>query len=170
MSQNVKTPIYLDYAATCPVDERVVERMMPFFTESFGNAASRTHSFGWTAEEAVENARKEIVKEYYSGSGIYSLEVPSGIALFPAKNLPVPVAKLTTEENVLVVSDNATGKLAFISLERDAGATGKLIALADISKAVGKEGLMGLAVPPDGHALYATDATDNQIIRIRFNR
>lgn len=60
MSEHVKTPIYLDYAATCPVDERVVEAMLPFFTMHFGNSASRTHSFGWAAEEAVEGARKEI--------------------------------------------------------------------------------------------------------------
>jgi cysteine desulfurase len=60
MSESVKTPIYLDYAATCPVDDRVVEAMLPFFTNSFGNAASRTHSFGWTAEEAVETARKDV--------------------------------------------------------------------------------------------------------------
>jgi len=56
----VRTPIYMDHHATTPADPRVVEAMAPFFTETFGNPASRNHVFGWRAEEAVETARAEV--------------------------------------------------------------------------------------------------------------
>ena len=58
----IKLPIFMDYHSTTPVDPRVIEEMLPFFNEKFGNAASRSHAFGWTAEEAVDYSRERIAK------------------------------------------------------------------------------------------------------------
>src|SRR6201998_2622072 len=60
--KGLKVPIYMNTHATTPMDPRVLEEMLPYFMEKFGNAASRNHSFGWVAEEGVETARERIAK------------------------------------------------------------------------------------------------------------
>ncbi|HKR07070.1 MAG TPA: IscS subfamily cysteine desulfurase [Bacteroidia bacterium] len=65
----LKIPVYLDYNSTTPVDSLVLEKMIPYFSERFGNAASRTHSFGWIAEEAVDHAREQTARLINSEPG-----------------------------------------------------------------------------------------------------
>jgi cysteine desulfurase len=104
-------PIYLDSHATTPVDPRVVEAMLPYFTERFGNAASRSHKFGWDAEKAVETARKQVAaliggspNEIIFTSGATesnNLAIKGVVAAFPEKTTPHLVTTAVEHKSVL---------------------------------------------------------------------
>jgi len=85
--------IYLDHHATTPVDARVLEAMLPFFTEKFGNAASKQHRFGWDASDAVERARKQVAA--LIGAGSKDVVFTSGAT--EANNLAIKGAARATE-------------------------------------------------------------------------
>ncbi len=103
-------PVYLDHHATTPVDPRVVEAMLPFFSVRFGNASSRHHSFGWAARDAVASARKEVAavigadpREIVFTSGATesdNLAVRGMVA--PGERRPVHVVTMTTEHHAIL--------------------------------------------------------------------
>jgi cysteine desulfurase len=90
--------IYLDHHATTPVDARVLESMLPFFSERFGNAASRHHRFGWEANDAVERARKQVAALI----GASSKEIVFTSGATEANNLAIKGASRRAERNHLV--------------------------------------------------------------------
>ncbi|MGH1487653.1 MAG: hypothetical protein ACRBCI_15670 [Cellvibrionaceae bacterium] len=118
-----------------------------------------------------EHARKNIIQPYYSQQqeGI-DLDTPSGLAVMPASALPLNQTNNATDDAVLVVSDNTTSRLHFISLSAQAEAAGELLGIVDLSDVVGKGGLMGLAVHPSSNDIYLTDAMEHKVWRVTLVR
>ena len=107
----MKLPIYMDYSATTPVDKRVAEKMIPFITEEFGNPASRSHPYGWTAEKAVEEARRHVAylvnadpKEivWTSGATESNNLAIKGIAEFYSKDKGKHIITIATEHKAVI--------------------------------------------------------------------
>jgi cysteine desulfurase len=108
---SVRTPIYLDYSATTPVDQRVADKLIPYLTEHFGNPASRSHVFGWVAEKAVENAREQVAalvnadpKEivWTSGATESNNLAIKGAANFYAGSKGKHIVTITTEHKAVI--------------------------------------------------------------------
>jgi len=127
----MKFPIYMDNHSTTPMDPRVLDAMLPYFTEKFGNAASRNHQFGWEAEEAVENARKQIArlihcdaKEIVFTSGATesdNLALKGVVEMYKEKG--DHVITCTTEHRAILDTCKALGKrgikVTYLPVEKD---------------------------------------------------
>jgi cysteine desulfurase len=107
----MKLPIYMDYSATTPVDKRVADKMIPFITEDFGNPASRSHAYGWTAEKAVEEARRHVADlvnadareiVWTSGATESNNLAIKGIAEFYSKDKGKHIITLATEHKAVI--------------------------------------------------------------------
>jgi cysteine desulfurase len=133
-----KLPIYLDHAATTPCDPRVVEAMLPYFTEKFGNAASRNHKFGWEAEEACDKAREQAAALI----GAQDKEIIWTSGSTEANNLAIKGASLMYAKNP--AGQPARGHIITSILEHKA--------VLDPCKRLQREGfdVTFLTPPPDG--------------------
>ena len=151
--------IYLDHHATTPVDARVLEAMLPFFTEKFGNAASRQHRFGWDANDAVERARKQIAA--LIGAGSKEIVFTSGAT--EANNLAIKgAAKARRGERdhfVTIATEHKAVLDPMLSLVKDGGTVSVL--------PVGGSGVINVKTVADAvterTALVSVMAANNEI-------
>jgi cysteine desulfurase len=152
-------PIYLDYHATTPVDPRVLEAMLPYFTEKFGNAASRQHAFGWEAQEAVDKAREQVAALIGASSG--EITFTSGAS--ESNNLALKGIACSLRERgnhvVTVASEHKSVLDTCARLERDGFRVTKLA--VDHQGFVDLDALRG-AVTPDT-VLVSVMAANNEI-------
>jgi len=139
----LKLPVYLDNNATTPMDPRVLEAMLPYFTEKFGNAASRNHSFGWVAEEAVDYAREQVAKlinadpkEIIFTSGATeadNLAIKGVYEMYSSKGNHIITA--TTEHKAVLDTcmhiEKTGGQVTYLNVKEDG-----LIDLEDLEKAI----------------------------------
>ncbi|PWK18887.1 cysteine desulfurase [Arcicella aurantiaca] len=139
----MKLPIYLDYNATTPVDKRVLEKILPYFTEHFGNAASRSHLYGWTAQDAVENARQQIAD------------------LIGAEAKEIVFTSGATEANNLAIKGLyelfSTSKNHIITVETEHKA------ILDVCKHLEKLGCETTYLKPDSAGLISLEQIENAI-------
>ena len=139
----LKLPVYLDYNSTTPCDPRVVQAMLPYFTEKFGNAASRSHALGWEAEEAVELAREQVArlvgaepKEIVFTSGATegdNLAIKGVVEMYASKGNHV-ITVVTEHKAVLDTChhlEKSGGEVTWLPVDEDG-----LISLADLEAAI----------------------------------
>jgi cysteine desulfurase len=139
----LKLPVYLDYNSTTPCDPRVVQAMLPYFTEKFGNAASRSHALGWEAEEAVELAREQVAhligagpKEIVFTSGATeadNLAIKGVVEMYAAKGNHV-ITVVTEHKAVLDTChhlEKSGGEVTWLPVDEDG-----LISLEDLEAAI----------------------------------
>lgn len=145
----LKLPIYLDNNATTPMDPRVLEAMLPYFVENFGNAASRNHSFGWVAEEAVDYAREQVAKlinadpkEIIFTSGATeadNLAIKGVYEMYASKGNHIITA--TTEHKAVLDTckhiEKTGGKVTYLEVKADG-----LVDLAELEAAITPETIL----------------------------
>jgi cysteine desulfurase len=142
----LQLPVYLDYNSTTPCDPRVVQAMLPYFTQKFGNAASRSHALGWEAEEAVELAREQVArligagpKEIVFTSGATegdNLAIKGVVEMYAAKGNHV-ITVVTEHKAVLDTChhlEKSGGEVTWLPVDEDG-----LISLADLEAAIRPE-------------------------------